>query len=106
MSAPKQGRGNSIVMPDTLNLIIWLVAGIAGGNAVGDLLKGHYDLGLRNTGYGAIGGVVGALMLQTLIPALRGIDYGPIVGQLIVAAASGAALTVIASAVARWRQNR
>jgi uncharacterized membrane protein YeaQ/YmgE (transglycosylase-associated protein family) len=93
-------------MPDIVNLIIWLVAGIAGGNAAGDLLKGDYDLGLANTGYGAIGGVVGALMLQTLIPALRGIDYGPIVGQLIVAAASGAVLTVIAGAVTRWRQNR
>jgi hypothetical protein len=93
-------------MPDIINLIIWLIAGVAGGNAVGDLLKGHYDLGLRNTGYGAIGGVVGALILQTLIPALRGIDYGPIIGQLIVAAVSGASLTVIAGAVARWRQNR
>jgi uncharacterized membrane protein YeaQ/YmgE (transglycosylase-associated protein family) len=94
------------MMPDTLNLIIWLIAGIAGGNAAGDLLKGHYDLGLGNTGYGAIGGVVGALILQTLIPALRGFDYGPIIGQLIVAAASGAILTVIAGAVTRWRQSR
>ena len=93
-------------MPDTINLIIWLIAGIAGGNAVGDLLKGHYDLGLRNTGYGAIGGVVGALILQTLIPGLRGIDYVPMIGQLIVAAVSGAALTVIAGAVDRWRQSR
>ena len=93
-------------MPDTLNLMIWLIAGIAGGNAVGDLLKGDYDLGLRNTGYGAIGGVVGALILQTLIPALRGIDYGPIIGQLIVAAVSGAVLTVTAGAVSRWRQSR
>ena len=93
-------------MPDIVNLIIWLVAGIAGGNAAGDLLKGHYDLGLRNTGYGAIGGVVGALILQTLIPALRGIDYVPIIGQLIVAVVSGAGLTVIAGAVDRWRQRR
>jgi uncharacterized membrane protein YeaQ/YmgE (transglycosylase-associated protein family) len=93
-------------MPDIVNLIIWLIAGVAGGNAAGDLLKGHYDLGLGNTGYGAIGGVVGALIVQTLIPALRGIDYGPIVGQLIVAAASGAVLTIIAGAVTRWRQNR
>ena len=93
-------------MPDTINLIIWLIAGIAGGNAAGDLLKGHYDLGLGNTGYGAIGGVVGALILQTLIPALRGIDYGPIIGQAIIAGASGAILTVIAGAVTRWRQNR
>jgi uncharacterized membrane protein YeaQ/YmgE (transglycosylase-associated protein family) len=93
-------------MPDIVNLIIWLIAGVAGGNAAGDLLKGHYDLGLRNTGYGAIGGVVGALILQTLIPTLRGIDYGPLIGQLIVAAVSGAALTVIAGAFARWRRNR
>jgi hypothetical protein len=64
-----------------------------------------YSLGLRNTGYGALGGVIGALSVQTLIPALRGIDYGPIVGQLIVAAVSGAALMVIAGAVTRWRQN-
>jgi hypothetical protein len=95
-----------IMMPDTLNLIIWLVGGIAGGFAVGDLLKRHYDLGLGNMGYGAIGGVVGAQILQTLIPALRGIGYGPIVGQLIVAFASGAILTVIAGEVTRWRQSR
>ena len=94
-------------MPDIVNLIIWLIAGVAGGNAAGDLLKGHYDLGLGNTGYGAIGGVVGALILQTLIPALRGIDFVPIIGQVIVAVASGAVLTVIASAVmTRRRQSR
>ena len=86
-------------MPDIVNLIIWLIAGVAGGNAAGELLKGDYDLGPGNTVAGAIGGVVGALILQALIPALRGIDYGPIIGQLIVAAASGAVLTVIAGAV-------
>jgi hypothetical protein len=86
--------------------IMMLVAGIAGGNAAGDLLKGDYDLGLGNTGYGAIGGIVGALILQTLIPALRGVDYGPIIGQLVIAAASGAVLTVTAGAVTRWRRSR
>ena len=35
-----------------VNLIIWLVAGVAGGNVVGDFLKGDYDLGPRNTGCG------------------------------------------------------
>ena len=64
------------------------------------------DLRAGNTVSGAIGGVVGALILQTLIPALRGIDYGPIVGQLVVAVVSGAGLTIAAGAVARWRQNR
>ena len=67
-------------MPDTLHLIIWLVGGIAGSCAVGELFKERYDLGLGVSGYGALGGVTGALILQTLIPALKRIDYGPIVG--------------------------
>ena len=42
-------------MPDTLALIIWLIAGVAGGNAAGELLKGDYDLGPGNTVAGAFG---------------------------------------------------
>jgi len=91
------------MLPDILNVIIWLIAGIAGGNAAGDLLKGDYDLGPGNTIAGAIGGVIGAAILQTLIPGLRGLDVGPMIGQLIGAAATGAALTVIA-ALARSRR--
>jgi uncharacterized membrane protein YeaQ/YmgE (transglycosylase-associated protein family) len=95
------------LFPDIVNLIIWLIAGVAGGNAAGELFKGNYDLGLGNTVAGAIGGIVGALILQTLIPDLRGIDYGPIIGQVIGAAASGAVLTVVAGAVeARRHQGR
>ncbi len=93
-------------MPDTLNLIIWLIAGVAGGNAAGELLNGNYDLGPGNTFAGAIGGVVGGLFLQTLIPSLRGFDYGPIVGQVIGAAVSGALLMVIAAAVKTRRDQR
>ena len=58
------------IVPDIVNLIIWLIAGVAGGNAAGELLKGDYDLGPGNTVAGAIGGIVGTLILQTLIPAL------------------------------------
>ena len=93
-------------VPDIVNLIIWLVAGVAGGNAAGELLKGDFDLGPGNTVAGAIGGIVGALFLQALIPAIRGIDYGPIIGQLIVAAVSGAGLTVIASVVQIRRRQK
>jgi uncharacterized membrane protein YeaQ/YmgE (transglycosylase-associated protein family) len=100
------GAEDRIMMPDLFSLILWLFAGVSGGVAAGELLKGDYDLGIGNMGYGAIGGVVGALVLQALIPALRGNDYGTILGQLIVAAASGAILTVIAGAVTRWRQSR
>jgi hypothetical protein len=95
------------MVPDTVNLIIWLVAGVAGGNAAGELLKGPYDLGPGNTLVGAIGGVIGGLILQVLIPALRGIDAVPLIGQIFAAAASGAVLTVIGGAVmTRRRQTR
>ena len=91
-------------MPDTVALIIWLIAGVAGGNGAGELLKGDYNLGPGNTISGAIGGVVGTLILQTVIPALRGFNYGSIIGQVIVAAASGAVLTVIAGVVQARRR--
>jgi uncharacterized membrane protein YeaQ/YmgE (transglycosylase-associated protein family) len=92
------------MMPDyALSLIIWFIAGIAGGNAAGDLLKGNYDLGPGNSIAGAIGDVIGAAIFQAVIPGMRGLDVGPMVGQVIVAAASGAALTVIA-AVTRSRR--
>jgi uncharacterized membrane protein YeaQ/YmgE (transglycosylase-associated protein family) len=87
------------MMPDMLNLIIWLIAGVTGGIAAGELLKGDYDLGPGNMVAGAIGGFVGALTLQALIPALRGINSGPLIGQVIVAAVTGAVLTVIAGVV-------
>jgi uncharacterized membrane protein YeaQ/YmgE (transglycosylase-associated protein family) len=102
----RTGLRDENIVPDIVNLVIWLVAGVAGGNAAGELLKGDYDLGPGNTVAGAIGGVVGTFILQGLIPNLRGIDYGPIIGQLIVAAASGAALTVIAAAVQIRRRQR
>ena len=92
-------------MPDIVNLIIWVVAGVAGGNAAGELLKGDYDLGPGNTVVGAIGGVVGAFILQALIPAIRGIDYGPIIGQLIVATVGGAGLTIIVGAAQIHRRR-
>ncbi len=93
-------------MPDTVNLIIWLIVGVAGGNAAGELLKGPYDLGPGNSIAGAIGGVIGALILQILIPALRGLDVVPLIGQILGAAASGAVLTVIAGAVMTRRRQR
>ena len=86
-------------MPDMLNVIIWLVAGVTGGIAAGELLRGDYDLGPGNMVAGAIGGFVGVLILQALIPALEGIDSGALIGQFIVAAVTGAILTVIAGVV-------
>ena len=55
-----------------INLIIQLVAGAIGGNAAGNALK-DYDLGmLGNSISGAIGGVAGGTVSQSLIPMLAG----------------------------------
>ena len=95
-------------MPDTVSLIIWLIAGIAGGFAVGDLLR--RDLGLhdplQNAVAGVVGGVIGVKILQHVIPALNGFDIVPIVGQVIVAFACGAASTLVAGLVLRWYRQR
>jgi uncharacterized membrane protein YeaQ/YmgE (transglycosylase-associated protein family) len=93
-------------VPDTVSLIIWIIAGVAGGNAAGELLKGNYNLGPGNSLTGAIGGIVGAQILQTLMPAMGGLDFRPILAQVIAAAASGAVLTVIAAAVKTRRSRR
>lgn len=93
-------------MPDPVAVIIWLLAGVTGGMAAGELLKGDYDLGPGNLVAGGIGGVVGAQILQLFIPALRALEVGPIVGQVIAAAASGAVLTVVTGAVRSRRQRR
>ena len=95
------------MVPDTVSLIIWLIAGIAGSFAVGDLLERDFGLGpARNLVAGAVGGVIGSQILQLLVPALRGFNIVPIIGQVIGAAASGAALTVVAGAVMRRRRQR
>jgi hypothetical protein len=89
-------------------LIVWLVGGIAGGFAVGDLFGGKFGLGnpLQDALAGAVGGVVGVQIFQHVIPALRGLDIVPIVGQAIGAFAGGAALTVVAGIVMRWYRQR
>ncbi len=94
------------IMPDTVTLIIWLIAGVAGGNAAGELLKGTYDLGPGNTVAGAIGGIIGTRILQIVIPALRGFDVVPIIAQVVTAAAIGAVATVVAGAVKSRRHQR
>jgi hypothetical protein len=95
-------------VPDTVSLIIWLIAGIAGGFAVGDLLK--WDFGLRDpiqiVVAAVVGGVIGVKILQHVIPALNGLDIVPIVGQVIVAFGCGAASTVVAGLVIRWYRHR
>ena len=95
-----------LLLPDTISLIIWLIAGISGGLAVGDFLKRDFRLGpARSLVAGAVGGIIGSQILQLMIPPFRGFDIVPIIGQVIGAAASGAALAVLAGVVIRRRRG-
>ena len=80
-------------------IIIRLLAGALGGNAIGLGLK-KIDLGpIGNSIAGAIGGAGGGTFLTSLIPLLAGtadsVDIGSIIGQAVGGGVSGAILTAI-----------
>jgi hypothetical protein len=82
-----------------INLIIQLVAGAVGGNAVGAGLK-NANLGtFGNTVAGALGGAGGGTLLTALLPLLQGtagsVDIGALVGQAVGGGVAGAILTAI-----------
>ena len=82
-----------------INLIVQLIAGAIGGNAIGSGLK-NVDLGtIGNSIAGAIGGAGGGTLLTSLIPLLAGtagnVDIGSIIGQAVGGGVSGAILTAI-----------
>lgn len=82
-----------------INLIIQLIAGAIGGNAIGSGLQ-NVNLGtIGNSIAGAVGGVGGGTLLTSLIPLLAGtadnVDIGSIIGQAVGGGASGAILTAI-----------
>jgi hypothetical protein len=72
-----------------INLIIQLIAGAVGGNAVGAGLK-NFDLGtIGNTIAGALGGAGGGTLLTALLPILQGAAGGVDIGQLVGQAVGG-----------------
>jgi hypothetical protein len=86
-----------------VNLIIQLIAGAVGGNAVGAGMK-NVDLGaLGNTIAGAIGGAGGGTLLTALLPMLQGaagnVDIGALVGQAVGGGVAGAVLTAIVGVI-------
>jgi len=88
-------------MSSLIPLIIQVIAGAIGGQAVGSAAK-NFSLGpVGNIITGAIGGGVGGQILAQVIPALAAgdLDIGSIVGQLVGGGAAGAVLTAIVGAV-------
>jgi hypothetical protein len=87
-----------------VNLIIQIVAGAIGGNAVGASTS-RASLGTAgNTIAGAIGGIGGGWLLGAIVPMLQaaeggGVDITSIIGQLVGGGVGGAVLTAILAAI-------
>lgn len=86
-------------------VLVQLIAGIAGGNVMGQLVR-RASLGrLGNSIFGAIGGLVGTYGasqipgLDSLVGTTDRLDPGALAGQGAVGLLSGAILTSIVSAI-------
>jgi hypothetical protein len=82
---------------DTVNLIITLISGAVGGNAVGAAL-GEQSLGtLGNSIAGFLGGGIGAVLLQTMGDGMdsAGADLGALGGQVFAGGVGGGFLMVL-----------
>jgi hypothetical protein len=86
-------------------ILIAFIFGVAGGFWASDLVK-WVALSLRSFIAGGIGGVVGSLAFQFMVPALSGFDdWHAILSQIVAAFVGGAILTVIVGVVAAQRRH-
>jgi hypothetical protein len=101
--------GGFVMWGGVVGLIIQLIAGAAGGNIAGSLLK-QFDLGVvGNSIAGVIGGGVGAQIIGALLgggatagagaAAGGGLDIGSIIGQIVSGGVGGGILMVIVGLV-------
>lgn len=79
---------------DVTSLIIQIISGALGGNAVGAMSRGSGLGALGNTIAGALGGGVGGQVLSTVLglggtAATSGLDVGSIVSSFLTGGASG-----------------
>jgi hypothetical protein len=86
-----------------INLIIQIIAGAVGGNAVGAASK-DVNLGtLGNTIAGAVGGVGGGQLLTALIPMMTGagnnVDIGALASQAVGGGVAGAIVAAIVGVI-------
>jgi hypothetical protein len=89
-----------------INLIIQIIAGAIGGNAVGAASK-DVNLGaLGNTIAGAIGGVGGGQILTALIPMMAGVGNNVDIGALASQAVGGGVAGAIVAAIVGVIKNK
>jgi hypothetical protein len=80
-----------------INLVIQLISGVVGGNAIGAALK-DYNLGsLGNTIAGALGGVGGGQLLLAAMPAIAGAPAAASMSEPSSAKSSAVALAARSS---------
>jgi len=87
---------------DIVALIIELVSGAVGGNIAGALMKDK-NLGvLWNSVAGIVGGGLGGVILQAVVPALVSggtLDIGAIVGQVASGGVGGAIAMIVVALI-------
>jgi hypothetical protein len=107
-------EGNFVMWGGIIGLIIQLIAGAAGGNAVGSLLK-QFDLGVvGNSIAGVIGGGVGAQVIGSLLGGGAvagaatggGLDISSIIEQVVAGGAGGGILMVIVGIVKQFMSGQ
>jgi uncharacterized membrane protein YeaQ/YmgE (transglycosylase-associated protein family) len=90
---------------DIVALIIELVSGAVGGNAAGALMKDKSLGTLWNSVAGIVGGGVGGVLLQAVVPSLAtaaaggSLDIGSIIGQIASGGVGGGLLMVIVALI-------
>ena len=83
-----------------VTVVVSFLFGAAAGNVVGSLTN-HGEDRFGNISVGAVGGAIGSLLLQFMVPALSGFDdWRAIVIQMATAFLGAALLTVIVGVVA------
>ena len=83
-----------------VTVVVAFLFGAAAGNVVGSLTN-HGEDRLGSITVGAVGGAIGSLLLQFMVPALSGFDdWRAILAQMATAFVSGALLTVIVGVMA------
>jgi uncharacterized membrane protein YeaQ/YmgE (transglycosylase-associated protein family) len=86
-------------MQTIINLLVSLIAGGAGGNVVGALLKNRNLGPMLSTVLGLVGGGIGGTVLPKLVPAIGALVGGDAnhVGTGVLSAIVGALLPLIVS---------
>jgi uncharacterized membrane protein YeaQ/YmgE (transglycosylase-associated protein family) len=87
-------------MPVIVTVVVAFLFGAVAGNVVGSLTNQGEDR-FGNIAVGAVGGAIGSLLLQFMVPALSGFDdWRAILSQVATAFVGGALLTAIIAVVA------